>query len=196
MAAITTIIAGASLALAAGGAYMNYRQQRSAARAASEALDEQKKIQAEQEAANRQAQQIEARQQVREARIRRAQILQASENTGTAMSSGALGATGSIWTQLSTNVGANRGAIDRAGRISSYNQRIADLQSSAAQSNLDASVSTGFSNLGSSIFAQAGGWGTLGKAFNSSGISARSGNVSGGNLNNPSAFNSAFSFKF
>lgn len=166
--ATATILAGASLALAAGGAYMNYRQQRAVSKAQEDASEEAKKIQDEQEAANTQAHIAEVRQQVREARIRQAQILQSAENTGSSQSSGELGAIGSVGTQLRNNVGTNLGAMDRAGRITASNRRIADLQSSAAQYQMMGGIYGGLSNLGGSLFQQAGGWGTLKNAFPSS----------------------------
>lgn len=159
--ATTTLIAAASLAVGVGGAYMSYRQQRAASRAQQEALDQQKLIQGEQQAANAEASAAERRQQVREARIRRAQILQSAANTGTAQSSGEFGALSSISTQLNTNMGSNSSQINRANRVSGISQNIANLQSSAAQSSMNAGVFNTLSNLGSSIFSSAGGWNTF-----------------------------------
>lgn len=177
--ATSAILAGAALAVGVGGAYMNYRQQRAASQAQEDAAEEQKKIQGEQEASNVQAHTAEVRQQVREARIRRAQVLQSSENTGTSLSSGQLGAIGSVQTQLSSNIGQNVGAMDRAGRISASSQRVADLQSSAARSQMMGSIYGGVSNLGSSLFSQMGGFKTLSQGFGTGpvGNSLFSGNV-------------------
>lgn len=158
MAAVSTVLAGASLALAAGGAYMNYQQQRAASRAQRDAAEEQRGIQSEQKAANAESAAAERRQQVREARIRRAQILQSAENTGVAASTGELGALSSVSTQLNANVGANTSSLNRAGRISDMSQRAADANSRASQHSLNASVYQGFSNLGGSLFQMSGGW--------------------------------------
>lgn len=168
MSAVTTIIAGASLALSAGGAYMSYQQQRQASKAQDRAAEEQRGIQGEQKAANAEAAAAERRQQVREARIRRAQILQSAENTGTAASSGEVGALSSLSTQLNTNLGTNASSLNRAGRISNMSQRAADAGSQANQHMMNAGVYQGLSNLGGSIFQASGGWGTLGSAMKSS----------------------------
>lgn len=179
MAAVTTIIAAASLAVAAGGAYMNYKQQRAASRAQQEAADEQRGIQSEQHAANAEQAAAERRQQIREQRIRRAQILQSAENTGTDMSSGELGALSSISTQFNSNVGANLSAISRANRMSGMSQRAADASSRAAQHSMNAGVAQGLSNIGGSLFQTAGGWGAL---RNIGGIKPGSGFTMGGSL--------------
>lgn len=69
---------------------------------------------------------IERRRQIREERIKRAQIIQAGENTGTADSSGMAGALGSLSTNLSTNIGSNLGSIRNANQISIFEQKAAD----------------------------------------------------------------------
>ena len=73
----------------------------------------------------------ELRQQVREERIKRARILQSASNTGTAGSSGELGAISNISTNLGANLGANAGNINRANQISIFEQKAADLFSNA-----------------------------------------------------------------
>lgn len=124
MAAISTIVAAASLTLTAA----SIKQQGKAAKA-------QKKIQNEEKARNTAQQMAERRQQVREERIKRARVMQASENTGTAGSSGELGAVSSIGTQLGANLGFNQSMIESGNRISGYTQQAADAQGKASMFN-------------------------------------------------------------
>ena len=96
-----------------------------------EARNEQKKAQREQGAANAERAAAERRQQIREERIRRAQIEQASANTGTMASSGAMGATGGLNTTLASNLGFNLAQTTHASNISAFNQRSASLMGKA-----------------------------------------------------------------
>lgn len=80
----------------------------------------------------------ERRNQIREARIRRAQLLVASEASGTVGSSAEVGAIGSIQSQLSSNIGYLSGTRDRSNLISLYNQRAA---SSTSRANIASSLS-------------------------------------------------------
>ena len=91
-----------------------------------EARSEQKKAAKEQGAANAERAAAERRQQIREERIRRAQIEQASANTGTIASSGSMGATGGLSTTLAGNLGFNLSQITHAGNISAFNQSAAN----------------------------------------------------------------------
>src|SRR5574341_325386 len=91
-----------------------------------EARKEQKKAKAEQGAINAAKAAQEQRQQIREERIRRARILQASENTGVSESSGQVGAVSGLSTQLQTNLGFNEGMISSANRITEFQQNAAD----------------------------------------------------------------------
>lgn len=106
----------------------------------------QKKIQNEEKARNTAQQMAERRQQVREERIKRARVMQASENTGTAGSSGELGAVSSIGTQIGANLGFNQSMIESGNRISGYAQQVANAQSNASVFNSIAGMS---SNVGS-----------------------------------------------
>lgn len=119
-----------------------------------EAAKEGKKARREQEAMNAARAAQERRQQIREERIRRARILQASENTGVTESSGQLGAEGGLATQLSGNVGFNRGQIRSAGLISDFQQ---NAQDAADTANLWGQVG----QLSGSIFSATGGFNTI-----------------------------------
>lgn len=161
MAAVTTIVTVAAVAVAAGGAYMSYQQQRAAARNQRKAAEEQRKANAAQEARQAQEAARERRQQLREERVRRARILQSSENLGVSGSSGELGAIGALATNLSSNIGDNIGALNTARTISRHNQRAADYQSAAAQNMANASLWGQVSSFGSSMFNAAGGTNSL-----------------------------------
>lgn len=95
----------------------------------------------------------ERRQQIREERVRRARVLQASENTGTTESSGQMGAVGNLATQLQTNIGFNLAQIRGAERISGFQQEAQDAMDEA---NMWRQVQ----QLGGSIFQAAGGFGS------------------------------------
>lgn len=111
-----------------------------------EARSEQKKAAKEQGAANAERAAAERRQQIREERIRRAQIEQASANTGTIASSGSMGATGGLSTTLAGNLGFNLSQITHASNISAFNQ-------SAANSMGRAQTAEQLGSLATSIFS-------------------------------------------
>lgn len=121
---VETGLAVAALVVGGVSAYEANRQQK---KAADKEEDAQAAALAEQKA--QQAQQTRA--QIREERIRRAQILQSSENTGVSASSGALGSVGA----LQTNVGANLAAATRSANtttaITGFQQQAADYRSKA-----------------------------------------------------------------
>ena len=73
------------------------------------------------------------RKAVREARIRRAMILQNSENTGVAESSGALGAQGVIGTNLGSQNAQAAGQTRAITGINAANQRAANYDYKAAR---------------------------------------------------------------
>lgn len=143
MAAISTIIAAASLAIGAASAVASHQQGKKAARAQAAAGREQKAAAAQQAAQER-------RQQIREERVRRARILQSGENTGTAGSSVEAGAIGGMGTGLSSNIGFNLGQITSASRVG-------DLLQTAANYN---TRSQGYAALSSFATSNAG---TLGR---------------------------------
>lgn len=119
LAAVAAVAAVGS----AGAGIIAGNQQRAAGR---HAADLQRQAQSEQAAQNTAKAAAERRQQVRDERIRIARIDQSAANTGTTGSSGELGATSSIATQTSNNVGINLGAIQAGNNISALNQQAAD----------------------------------------------------------------------
>lgn len=127
MAAVSSIVAAAALAATAASAYEQRKQAKTAAKERKEA--------AAIGSAEQQAQQMDQRrQQLREERVRRAQILQASENTGVSASSGQLGSVSA----LGANTGANVSSLSRQANsalgIGAASQRAAnaDLRSQEA----------------------------------------------------------------
>jgi hypothetical protein len=69
------------------------------------------------------------RQRIREQRIRRAQIIAASENQGTSASSGEIGAIGSLNTNLAGMIGTSLGESKAAQGINTNMQKAADFAS-------------------------------------------------------------------
>lgn len=99
------------------------------ANAASNAASAQREASAIQGAQNQVQGAQSRRQRVREARIRRAQILAASENQGTSSSSGEVGAIGALNTNLSGLIGTSLGESNAAAGINRNTQRAADFTS-------------------------------------------------------------------
>lgn len=151
-------IAMIGLAVSAAGTVASVSKQREAQQSQRQAAEEQRKVRAEQKAQLASEAANERRQQIREERVRRAQVIQASENTGVAGSSGEMGAVGNLATQLGTNIGFNVGSIARANRISEASQNAADLLGSAQNSLTKANTWGSVSGLGMSIFSSAGGF--------------------------------------
>lgn len=133
--ATSTIIAIAAVAVAAGTAYVS-------AENAADARDAQKKAQQVSKAEADAARQSQIRQQVRQERVKRAQILQASENTGVSMSSGALGASSVLGTQTDSNVGSINRAANSATVAGNFLQDAADSQAKAANWQAASSVAS------------------------------------------------------
>jgi len=119
--ATSTYIAAAAVAVAAGSAYAGHQQ---AAAAAEDQKDAQDIATNEQRAASEQ----QRRQQIREERVKRASIIQASQNTGVSSSSGELGSL----SVLNTSTGISMSNIERstqsAGLISKEMQSAAGHQ--------------------------------------------------------------------
>lgn len=94
------------------------------------------------------------RQQLREERIRRAQIEQASVNQGVGGSSGEAGAISALGVQTGTNIGAiNQGQMAA--------QSISNSMTSAAQSTQKAQIAGGVASLAGTVFSGAGGFNTI-----------------------------------
>lgn len=129
-----------AVAALVAGAYSTNEQQKAqkeSRNAQKAALEEQKKARLEEKAANASRAAQERRQQIREERVKRARLIQASVNTGVADSSGMLGAQGGLNTQLASNLGFNAGLQANADRASTNLQNAAnygaDAQSAANQ---------------------------------------------------------------
>lgn len=83
------------------------------------------------------------RRAVREARVRRAQIVQQSENSGATDSSGALGAVGVVGTNLGSNIASSSGKTLAIQGINARNQAAADYDfQSQAYSSIGSIFST------------------------------------------------------
>lgn len=155
MAAVSTTVAIVA-AVVGTASYVEAKEARADQKAASErAASEQKQARSVQEAANAQQAAMENRQQIREERVRRARIMQSAQNTGTSMSSGEFGSIGSLSTSLSSNIGTNRGALQRGQQISAFQQKAADFNLDAQNAGIDAANAQSLFSLSTSIFANA-----------------------------------------
>ena len=161
MAALTTIVAIAGATAAVGGAIQSYEASRSAKSTARTQAGLQRQRQGEERAINASQAALERRQQIREERVRRARILQSSENTGVAGSSGEVGAVGALATGLSSNIGADLGRLDAAERLSGISQGIADTNLNLGLAQTRAQEGQMLTSIGSNIFGAAGGLGSI-----------------------------------
>lgn len=141
MAAVSTIVAVAAVAVAAGSAYMSAQAQKDAASDRKKAGQVSSAEQSAQRTQNR-------RQQVREERVRRAQIMQSSQNTGVSQSSGELGATSALGTLISSNVATQSRQQNSSNAISAYGQ-------SAANNELASQQWSGIGSIAGSVFGAA-----------------------------------------
>lgn len=157
MGVVTATIATLAAVASTVGAVQGYEARKDAQKANKAAANEQRKVQGEQKALNFQAQAEERRKQVREERVRRAKLLQASNNTGGAGSSGELGAVGSLATQLNANIGINLGKAAAGNRISGYLQNAADFNTASQNAMMDAQNGDALFGVGMNIFNAAGG---------------------------------------
>lgn len=159
MAAFSTI-ALVTAAVIGAAAYVSSEKSRKEAKAYyAQQATAQRAVRSEQAALNAQQAANERRQQIREERVRRAKILQAAEGTGTEGSSGELGATGGLTTQLGAGIGTNLGQLAGVGRINALQQTSADFGTAAQNAlNNQAKYQNRF-NLSMSIFQSAGGFG-------------------------------------
>lgn len=126
MAAISTIVAVAAVAVAAGSMYMSAKQAKAASKDRKEASAVSSAENSAQRSQNR-------RQQVRDERVRRAQIMQGSQNTGASQSSGELGSTSALGTLISSNVASLSRQENSSNAISSWTQSAADHDLSSQQ---------------------------------------------------------------
>lgn len=126
--------------------------------ARNKAADKQKQAQQEQKAQLAQQAAAERRTKIREERVRRARILQAGQNTGTAGSSGEFGAMSGLATDLSSNLGFNLGQLQSANNRSDLLQGAADFGNEASNFMVNSQYGSQLANLSMSIF------GAMGKA--------------------------------
>lgn len=167
MGPAATVIAAVAVGVSAVGTVMQMEAAKDAKKAQSQAAEEQSKANAEQKAQNAAQAAAARRQAIREERVKRARVMQAATNTGVSQSSGEMGATGSLSTQLGANLGFNLGANASADRISNYNQNAADLIGSAQNKMADAQMWGSIGSLGTSVFSAAGGFKSVSSIFNS-----------------------------
>ncbi len=153
--ATSTVIASAALAATAVSGYQQYQ-------AAGDAADARREGQ-EISGAQQQIQQRRSnRQAIREERIRRARIMQASENTGVAGSSSEMGSTAALGTLTASNIAAGRGNARAAEGLTGASQSAMDAQRQGQlwgtignASGAAFNASGGFNNFG--LFNSAGG---------------------------------------
>lgn len=137
---------GAAIAAVVVTAASAYQQSRQAKAAASERKEAGRVQQAEQAAQQNQ----NRRQQVREERVRRATLIQNSQNTGVSQSSGELGATSA----LGSLIGGNLAGMQRQQNSSAA---IGGLNQSAADADLRGSQWQAIGQVSSSVFGYAVG---------------------------------------
>jgi hypothetical protein len=162
LATMAAVTAATSAAVGAYSAHQGVEARRDANRAYAQSAAEERKVRGEQKALNLQAQAEERRKLVREERVRRARLIQSSENSGGSGSSSEYGALGGMSTQLNSNLGINLGRAAAGERISTYTQNAADFNFAAQQSVMQAQNADGMLNLSMNIFNSAGGLNAFG----------------------------------
>ena len=161
MALATATIAWIGLATSAVGVGASIAGQQKSYRLQQQGAQEQAKASAQQSAQSAQSASQERRQQIREERVRRAQIMNQAELTGTSGGSGEEGALGGMSTQLGSNMGTNQASILRGQSISGFLQNSANLQTQAQGAQNTGQMWGQFGQLGNQAFANAGGWGAF-----------------------------------
>ena len=165
MGVVAAVAAVIGLGAAAYSVYEQNKQMGRAQDASEEAAKQQKKILAEQQAQEAAKAAQERRRLVREERVRRAKILQGAENAGVAQSSGPLGATSALSTNLGSALGFNLGEVSRGQRISGLMDSTAEYQMQSQAFQNSAAMWGSIGSLGSSIFSSAGGFGAISTGF-------------------------------
>lgn len=135
---VEVAIAAVGLAVGVASAYEQSRQASAAAKDRKRAGQVSQAEQAAQQTANR-------RQQIREERVRRAQIVQSSVNTGVSGSSGELGSQSALGSLISGNVAATSRQVNSSAAIG-------NLQQNAADADLKGATWGAIGSIGSSIF--------------------------------------------
>ena len=146
-------------AMAVGGHMEQSRLSKKASRERSRAFEQQREAQRKQDAREQAQLAFSRRQQVREERVRRAQILQRSQNLGVAGGSGALGSVGALGTLTGSAMGQQLFQGQAASSISGNLQAASAFETSAMNLDMKSREMQGYSQMGSSLFIQAGGIG-------------------------------------
>lgn len=144
--ATSTYLAVAAVAVAGATAYESNQQ----AKAAAKKEEEAGKVAGAEAAAQQTAQ---TRAQIREERVRRAQILQSSENTGVTGSSGALGSTGALQTTVGSNLAAASRQANSARAITGLQQDASNLMAKSRETQAIGGAISSALNFGSSYAA-------------------------------------------
>lgn len=134
----------AGLALSLIGTGLSYMQQRKAQSAQEEAATQQNNLA---DLENRRAR-VQA---VREARIKRQQMIAAAGATGSLGSSGLSGGTSSLASQLGSNVGF-------ANQRQAISTNVTNLENKATRAQNQAGIYSSISNIGNTIFSDLGGY--------------------------------------
>jgi len=149
----------ASLVIGAFSAVSSYSAQSKAADAQQQQAQAQQEANAAQERSAKVQQQRDRLRQVREARIARARVIsQASQSGLGAGTSGLVGGTGSISSQLGSNIGAINVAQTFADEASAANQKAANFGSQANRLSAEAGGWQALSGLAFGASNQFGGW--------------------------------------
>jgi hypothetical protein len=151
MSVLTTIALTASLAATA---YSAVKQQKAAGKAA-DAQKESSRIAGNQ---TKIQEMVKRRQEIREQRVRTAQMTQSAENSGVAGSSSEIGSIGSLGSITGNNVASSFGAERTSGALNALGQKSADAQ---AQGSMWGAVG----GLSGQIFQSEGGFGELKDQF-------------------------------
>lgn len=139
--------AAAGLALSAAGTAYSMHQQNKQGKLAEKAADQANNLA---ELENRKAR-IRA---VRDARIKRANMMAQGQAAGAQFSSGVAGGTSSIGSQLGSNIGFQQ---TRTG----VSQNIANLQNQGQQAANKGQIGSAFAGIGDTIFSDFGGYKSL-----------------------------------
>lgn len=149
-AAVVAVVVGAY------SAHEQQQEQKKAREMQQKANEENRKVRAEQDAQNAAQRAAERRQQLREERVKRARVIQASANTGVANSSGEMGATGNLATQTGVQLGMNSGMAMHGAAMSAYSQNAADALTQANNHMVEANQWGQIGSLAFSFGANAG----------------------------------------
>jgi hypothetical protein len=142
-------------------------QQMSASSDAADAAHQQADLQAKAEQAKSRQSEVEAQRervkQVREGRIRAAQVVSSTgnESLGFSGTSGNVGSTSSITSQVGNNIGNINQNMGFASEISGYNIAAGQAGTRIADAQADGMMWQKIGGVGDSIFQAKGGWTTI-----------------------------------